>query len=141
MSVKIRLKRMGRTHHAFYRICAFDTRTRRDGRAIEELGYYDPHVADEAKKYSVNRERAEYWLSVGAQPSQTCLQILLKQGVNVPGYNIRKVTSPEEVEAKRKAKEDRMRKREEAAVRKAIIQPKKLSKKEQRAAKRAGAGG
>ena len=66
MAVRIRLKRLGRKNRAFYRICAFDAHTRRDGRAIEELGYYDPHVEDEAKKYSVNRERAEYWLSVGA---------------------------------------------------------------------------
>jgi len=138
MAVRIRLKRMGRTHHAFYRICAMDARTRRDGRAIEELGYYDPHVEDEAKKYHVNRERAEYWLGVGAKPTDTVLSILLKQGVKVPGYGVRNVLTPEEIEEKKRVKEEKARKREEAAVRKAIIQPKKLSKKEMRAAKRAG---
>lgn len=140
MAVRIRLKRLGRKNLAFYRICAFDSRTRRDGRAIEELGYYDPHVEEEENKYVINKERAEYWLSVGAQPTSTCKDILLKTGVEVPGCSkkVKAVLTPEELEARRKAKEEKMRKREEAQVRKAIVQPKKLSKKELRAAKRAG---
>lgn len=140
MAVRIRLKRLGRKNHAFYRICAFDSRTRRDGRAIEELGYYDPHVEEEEKKYFVNKERAEYWLSVGAQPTDTCRDILLKTGVEIPGCSkkVKAVLTPEELDARRRAKEEKMRKREEAQVRKAIIQPKKLSKKDLRAAKRAG---
>lgn len=140
MAVRIRLKRLGRKNLAFYRICAFDSRTRRDGRAIEELGYYDPHVEEEEKKYVVNKERVEYWLSVGAQPTDTCRDILLKTGVEVPGCSkkVKAVLTPEELDARRRAKEEKMRKREEAQVRKAIIQPKKLSKKDLRAAKRAG---
>lgn len=138
MAVRIRLKRMGRRNRAFYRICAMDARTRRDGRAIEELGYYDPHIEEEAKKSHVNRERAEYWLSVGAKASETCLNILLKQGVKVPGYGVRNILTAEEVEEKKRMKEEKARKREEAAIRKAIIQPRNLSKKDKRAAKRAG---
>ncbi|MDF1662837.1 MAG: 30S ribosomal protein S16 [Planctomycetota bacterium] len=140
MAVRIRLKRLGRKNLAFYRICAFDSRTRRDGRAIEELGYYDPHVEEEEGKYVINKERAEYWLSVGAQPTSTCKDILLKTGVEVPGCSkkVKAVLTPEELQARRKAKEEKLRKREEAQVRKAIVQPKKLSKAELRAAKRAG---
>lgn len=138
MAVRIRLKRMGRRNHAFYRIAAFDARTRRDGRAIEYLGHYDPHGAEEHDKATINKDRVDYWLSVGAKPSETVTQILLRQGVEVPGYGVRQVLTPEEVEARRKAKEKKVRSRQEAATRKAIIQPKKLSKAEQRAAKRAG---
>ena len=71
MAVRIRLKRFGRKNRAFFRLGVFDSRTRRDGRAIEELGWYDPLVAQEDKKYSLNRERISYWLSVGALPSTT----------------------------------------------------------------------
>lgn len=138
MAVRIRLKRMGRKNHAFFRICAFDSRTRRDGRAIEYLGWYDPHVEDELKKYNVDVERARYWLSVGALPTPTCKDILLKQGIEIKGYGKKQILTPEEVEARKRAREAKSRKREEAAVRKAIIQPKKLSKKDKRAARRAG---
>jgi len=138
MAVRIRLKRMGRRNHAFYRIGVFDSRTRRDGRAIEELGHYDPHITDETKKYTVNVERAEHWLSKGALPSNTCKQILLKTGVTVPGCTAKKVLSEDEILEKKRGREEKIRKREEAHARKAISQPKKLSKKEMRAAKRAG---
>ena len=81
--VRIRLSRCGRTHKAYWRIGAFDARTRRDGRPIEYLGSYDPHQVEDADKVKMNRERIEYWLSKGAQPSETVAQILRKQGVTV----------------------------------------------------------
>ncbi len=74
--VKIRLKRMGRRNRAFFRICAFDAREERDGRSIEQLGTYDPMEKDESKKVVLKRERLEYWLSVGAQPTETVASIL-----------------------------------------------------------------
>ncbi len=74
--VKIRLKRMGRRNRAFFRICAFDSREERDGRSIEQLGTYDPMEKDESKKVVLKRERIEYWLSVGAQPTETVASIL-----------------------------------------------------------------
>ena len=74
--VKIRLKRMGRRNRAFFRICAFDAREERDGRSIEQLGTYDPMEKDESKKVVLKRERIEYWLSVGAQPTETVASIL-----------------------------------------------------------------
>lgn len=84
--VRIRLKRLGRRNKAFYRICAFDARTRRDGKPIEELGFYDPIVADENKQVSLKRDRIIHWLDVGAQPSETVGNILKKNGIDpTPG--------------------------------------------------------
>lgn len=79
--VRIRLSRVGRKNRPFFRINVFDGRTRRNGPIIEKLGWYDPLVKDEAKKYSVNAERARYWISVGAQVTETVASIFKKQGV------------------------------------------------------------
>jgi len=76
--VRIRMKRMGRRHTASYRVTAVDGRASRDGRVIEELGFYDPENKNEALRFSVNAERVDYWLSKGAQPSNT-VRTLLKQ--------------------------------------------------------------
>ena len=81
--VKIRLKRMGRRNRAFFRICAFDAREERDGRSIEQLGTYDPREKDESKKVVLKRERIEYWLSVGAQPTETVASILKNNKIAV----------------------------------------------------------
>ncbi len=83
--VKIRLKRMGRSGRAFFRICAFDAREERDGRSIEQLGTYDPMEKDESKKVVLKRERIEYWLSVGAQPTETVASILKKNKIALKG--------------------------------------------------------
>ncbi len=72
------MKSMGRRHRPFYRICAMDARVPRDGRAIEELGYYDPMVRDAEARTVINANRTRYWLSVGAQPTEK-VQVLLKQ--------------------------------------------------------------
>ncbi len=79
--VRLRLKRMGRRNRAFFRICAFDAREERDGRSIEQLGTYDPMEKDESKKVVLKRERIEYWLSVGAQPTETVASILKKNKI------------------------------------------------------------
>jgi len=81
--VRIRLKRMGRRNRAFFRICAFDAREERDGRSIEQLGTYDPMEKDEDKKVVLKRDRIEYWLSVGAQPTETVASILKKNKIAV----------------------------------------------------------
>ena len=81
MAVKLRLKRLGRRHKSFFRLNAMDSRKPRDGRVIEELGWYDPNAKDQAKEISFNRERIEYWLGVGAQPSDTVRQLLKRQGI------------------------------------------------------------
>ncbi len=81
MAVKLRLKRLGRRHKSFFRLNAMDSRKPRDGRVIEELGWYDPNAKDQSKEISFNRERIEYWLGVGAQPSDTVRQLLKRQGI------------------------------------------------------------
>ena len=77
--VKIRMKRMGMKKEPFYRIIVIDSRSARDGRAIEELGYYNP-ITDPSE-LKINAERAKYWLGVGAQPSDTVRGLLKKSGV------------------------------------------------------------
>ena len=83
MAVKLRLKRMGRTHRPFYRLNAMDSASPRDGRVIEELGFYDPVEQDEAKQVRLKRERIEYWLSQGATPTDTVRDLLKRNGIAV----------------------------------------------------------
>ena len=80
--VKLRLKRFGRRHHPFYRIAAMDQRSARDSKTIEELGYFDPIEADDDKALKVDIDRAKYWISVGAQPSETVAALLKRVGVD-----------------------------------------------------------
>lgn len=82
MAVRIRLKKMGRAHRPYFRVCAMDKRTPRDGRALEELGTYDPAVLDTDARAVLNRERVDYWLSVGAQPSEKVAVLIKKYGTN-----------------------------------------------------------
>ena len=77
--VKIRLRRMGAKKAPFYRIVVADSRYPRDGRFIEEIGYYNPMTAP--AEINVNGERAKYWLQVGAQPTDTVRVLLKKTGV------------------------------------------------------------
>lgn len=79
--VKLRLKRLGRTHRPFYRLAATDQRSKRDGKSIEELGTYDPLHKDESKQIEFDAERIKYWLSVGAQPSQTVRSLIKRAGI------------------------------------------------------------
>lgn len=83
MAVVLRLKRIGRKNRPFYRICVMDKRTRRDGRAIEELGHYDPVDPEKGKHFVLNEERAKYWLSQGAQPSETVASFLKERGIDL----------------------------------------------------------
>jgi small subunit ribosomal protein S16 len=78
------MKSMGRRHRPFFRICAFDSRTARDGRAIEELGHYDPMCPSAEKQTVLNVDRIRYWLGVGAQPSEKVQALLRKHGVKKP---------------------------------------------------------
>lgn len=78
MAVKIRLKRMGKIRAPYYRIVVADSRTKRDGRAIEEIGKY--HPTEEPSLIEVKRDRVQYWLGVGAQPTEQVLAILKVTG-------------------------------------------------------------
>ncbi|MDN5762347.1 MAG: 30S ribosomal protein S16 [Microlunatus sp.] len=78
MAVKIRLKRLGKIRSPHYRIVVADSRTKRDGRAIEEIGKY--HPKNDPSVIEVDSERALYWLSVGAQPSEAVVALLKRTG-------------------------------------------------------------
>ncbi|GAB6897518.1 30S ribosomal protein S16 [Kineosporia succinea] len=78
MAVKIRLKRMGKIRAPYYRIVVADSRTKRDGRAIEEIGKY--HPTHDPSVIEVNSERVQYWLGVGAQPTEQVAAILKVTG-------------------------------------------------------------
>jgi small subunit ribosomal protein S16 len=80
VAVAIRMKRMGRKNREYYRICATDRRSPRDGRVIEELGTYDPHVSETDARCTLNGPRVDYWLSVGAQPSDAVRVLIRKYG-------------------------------------------------------------
>jgi len=82
MSVKLRLKRMGRTNRAFFRLNAMDSRSPRDGRVIEELGFYDPRAKDATKQFVAKLDRCKHWLDVGAIPSETVSSLLKKNGLD-----------------------------------------------------------
>jgi small subunit ribosomal protein S16 len=78
VAVKIRLKRLGKIRAPYYRIVVADSRTKRDGRVIEEIGKY--HPTEQPSFIEVDSERAQYWLGVGAQPSEQVAAILKLTG-------------------------------------------------------------
>ncbi len=80
MAVKIRLKRLGKKKAPFYRVVVADSRYPRNGRFIEEIGYYDP-IAAEEKQVSIDADAAKKWLGNGAQPTDTVRDLLKKQGI------------------------------------------------------------
>lgn len=82
MAVRIRMKKIGRKHRPFYRICVMDSRVHREGIAIEEVGWYDTSVADKSKRVSVKLDRVEYWVSVGAKMSDRVATLVKKVKTN-----------------------------------------------------------
>lgn len=84
MATVMRLKRMGQKKAPYYRIVVTDQRNKRDGGFIETIGTYQPVMPNPLMQKSINKERAEYWLSVGTQPSETVWSILKKFGINKP---------------------------------------------------------
>lgn len=78
MAVKIKLQRLGKVRQPYYRIVVADAQTRRSGRAIEQIGKY--HPKEEPSLIEVNSERAQYWLGVGAQPTEPVQRILERTG-------------------------------------------------------------
>jgi small subunit ribosomal protein S16 len=82
VAVCIRMKKMGRSHQNFFRICALDKRQPRHGRPLEELGTYDPKVKDTDARALLKAERIDYWLSVGALPSEKVAVLIKKYGTN-----------------------------------------------------------
>ena len=80
MAVKIRLKKMGRKHRPFFRVCAMDARVPRGGRVIEELGTYDPMIRETDARAILKGERIDYWLGVGAKPTPKVAVLIRKYG-------------------------------------------------------------
>ncbi len=109
MAVRIRMKKIGRKHRPFYRICVMDSRVHREGKAIEEIGWYDTSVADKSKRVKVNLERVEYWVSVGASMSDRVATLVKKVKTNsfttaaapapMQSPKIKEVAAPAEEEA------------------------------------------
>ena len=79
MAVKMRLKRMGQKKAPFYRVVVADSRSPRDGRFIEEVGYYDPNQNPSVVK--IDEEKAKKWLATGAQPTETVAKLLKAAGI------------------------------------------------------------
>lgn len=80
MAVRIRLKKLGRKHRPFFRVCAMDARSPRGGKVLEELGTYDPMVRDTDARALLNGERIDYWLGVGALPTEKVGVLIKKYG-------------------------------------------------------------
>ena len=94
MAVKIRLRRLGRKNHPFYRLNAIDSRSPRDGRVIEELGYFDPMLKDQSKQFVAKLDRCKYWLDTGAIPSETVSSLLKRSGIEHKGLKLPKPGKP-----------------------------------------------
>ncbi len=102
MSVRIRMKKLGRRHRPFYRICAMDIRTPRDGRVLEELGTYDPMVPDVDARAVLDGGRIDHWLSVGAQPSDNVKVLIKKYGSQGTHLEKQKAALEQLAESRRK---------------------------------------
>jgi small subunit ribosomal protein S16 len=78
VAVRIRMKKMGRKHRMYFRIVAIDGRQPRDGRVLEDLGSYDPQVANTDERAKLKPDRIKYWIGVGAKPSEKCAVLFKK---------------------------------------------------------------
>lgn len=103
MAVRIRLKMFGRKHRPFFRLCAMDIRAPRDGRVLEELGYYDPMVPEADARAVLKGDRIDYWLSVGAQPSSKAEVLIKKYGTNGTHLEAQKVAAEKVAKMRRRA--------------------------------------
>ncbi len=112
--VRLRMQRLGRKNRTFFRVAAIDQRTRRNGSVIEALGWYDPVAKDPSKQLQLNDERIKYWLSVGAQPTETVRDMLAKRGlIETTQWNKDREHDRKRVEAKKAAAAAEGEKKEE----------------------------
>jgi len=126
MAVRIRMKKLGRTHRPYFRICAMDKRSPRDGRVIEELGTYDPMCPETDARVILKADRIDYWLGVGAQPSDKVAVLIKKYG-----------TDGTHLEAQQEALE-RLKKRKEYAPAPEPVKPSKKKQQEEAPVEAAG---
>src|SRR5438477_12508319 len=116
MSVKLRLRRLGRSHGAFFRLNAIESRSPRDGRVIEELGVYDPRNKEQDKQFIAKLDRCKYWLDHGAIPSETVSSLLKKNGLEHKQLRLPKPGKPKAAPApaaEKKAEVPAVEKKEE----------------------------
>lgn len=139
MSVKIRLKRMGTKKRPFYRIVATDSRNRRDGRFIEELGYYDPLTKPANVK--LEEERIFAWLKDGAIPSENVESLMRRSGTMKKWHLVREGVPMEQLEEKMAALMEKETKGLNSDERRAKFVSKRRSKKAQKAAAAAASEG
>ena len=133
MAVRIRLRKTGAKNNASYRIVVADIRSARDGKSIETIGFYDPR----RKTEKIELERAEYWISKGAQPSEKIMNIIerAKGGKLLSEIKKRKKPTKKERTEKKAAKEQA--EKQEQAVKKEKAEKKEKAKKAKEAAEEA----
>ena len=122
MAVRIRMTRTGRLNRPFYRIGVFDSRTRRDGRVIEQLGYYDPLLST-GTEWKVDQERLAFWMSRGALPSERLTAWLRSQKI-AHGGDRKKATAGRKARSKARQAARRRTGRTVEATAKAVLQRK-----------------
>ena len=127
MSVKLRFKRMGRKKRPYYRLVAIDSKTRRDGREIERLGWYNPSSVD--VQFKINESRIVHWLDNGAIPSLTVKNLLGKEGFNHKYHLIRMGKSEEIIEKEMQEFLERQKNRELNKAEKRRIKKEEANKK------------
>ena len=134
MATRIRLKRLGRKNRPFYRIIVIDSRKRRDGAAIEEVGWYDPILKKE-KNFTLDEDRILHWLSQGAQPSDVVKNMMTKTGLSHRWHLMKLGLSSDEIEKNmQKWQLDReltLKHREEKALEKSALQKKEAEKEKE----------
>ena len=134
MATKIRFKRIGRRNRPFYRLVVIDSRKRRDGAPIEQLGWYDPIKADKESNFSFNEDKIIDWLKEGAQVSDPVNKLMKRSGLAYKWHLIKQGLSESEIEkALKKWKEERA---EVVKNRKKARLDKKIKKKEEKASKK-----
>jgi small subunit ribosomal protein S16 len=107
VAVRIRMKKLGRKHRPFFRICVMDSRKPRDGKAIEEVGTYDPMIREKSDRVRLKMDRIDYWMSVGATPSDKVATLIKKVKTNTFGSvnSPPPMTAPKEPEPETVAEE------------------------------------
>ena len=115
MAVRIRMKKFGRRHRPFYRICAMDIHTPRDGRVLEELGTYDPMIPEVDARAVLKGERIQYWLGVGAQPSDKVKVLIKKYGAEGTHVEAQKGALDRLAQSRRRPEPPAVAPKEEAA--------------------------
>ena len=134
MATKIRFKRIGRRNRPFYRLVVIDSRKRRDGAPIEQLGWYDPIKADKESNFNFNEDRIIDWLKEGAQVSDPVNKLMKRSGLAYKWHLIKQGLSESEIEkALKKWKEERD---EVVKNRKKARLDRKIKKKEEKDSKK-----